>query len=232
VFVFVGTAVRDVYTARIGIPVSAIRVIRSPVGVATFLAVRRRRVASSDGRLRAVVVSRLVAKKGLVVLAELLAAVPRLFLDVAGSGDYGRSIIAACEHKGVSDRVRMYGWLRSNEIAALYSRADVLLHVSPQEALPQVVVQALAAGLPVVGVRSIGVCELVKDGHNGLIVSAPVPTCLASALARVVDDPALLRRLADGANEFDASPWSELEICRQHVDLVNDLVSDRSLVVV
>jgi glycosyltransferase involved in cell wall biosynthesis len=225
-FVFVGTAARDVYATQMRIPVSVTRVIRSPVGITTFRAVRRRRSTNSDGSLRAVVVSRLVADKGLGVLAEVLAAVPELFLHVAGSGNYGSNIMIASKRMGVSHRIKMHGWLQPTELAALYSSADVLLHVSSQEALPQVGVQALAAGMPIVGVRSVGLCELVEDGYNGLIVPSSSPGQLAGALGRVAEDPIFLGRLTDGANEFDPSPWDEREICKQHVDLVNECVSD------
>jgi glycosyltransferase involved in cell wall biosynthesis len=156
----------------------------------------------------------------------VLAAVPELFLHVAGSGNYGSNIMIASKRMGVSHRIKMHGWLQPTELAALYSSADVLLHVSSQEALPQVGVQALAAGMPIVGVRSVGLCELVEDGYNGLIVPSSSPGQLAGALGRVAEDPIFLGRLTDGANEFDPSPWDEREICKQHVDLVNECVSD------
>jgi glycosyltransferase involved in cell wall biosynthesis len=73
-FVFVGEELRDVYAARIGIPSPKLHVIRSAVGASSFLQLRDQPRAAPAGRLRAVVVSRLVKDKGVGILPDVLAA--------------------------------------------------------------------------------------------------------------------------------------------------------------
>jgi glycosyltransferase involved in cell wall biosynthesis len=225
VFVFVGEELRDIYAARIGIPSAKLRVVRSPVGVLNFLELRNHPRPAPEGRIRAVLVSRLVEDKGVGIAPCVLAALPHVTLDVAGAGPFARELQSRCARAGVSDRVTFHGYLGRDNLVALLADAHVLLHVSPKvEGLPQAVVQALAAGIPVVAVRSTGISELVIDGFNGLIAGQS-PQAVAAAADRLLRERDLLTSLADGARMFDPSPWLEAKVCRQQLDLVEELAA-------
>jgi glycosyltransferase involved in cell wall biosynthesis len=78
-----------------------------------------------------------------------------------------------------------------------------------RDGIPNVLVEAMAAGLPVVSTTVSGIPELVHDGENGLLVPPEDPTALADAIARLGKDSALRERLAEQgpvtvARDFDA----------------------------
>ena len=94
---------------------------------------------------------------------------------------------------GLDDPVVFAG--ERNDIPAILASSHVFVLSSRSEALPVSILEAMAAGLPVVATRVGGVPEIVVDGETGLLVSAADPPALAAALQRLVDDPELRARL-------------------------------------
>jgi glycosyltransferase involved in cell wall biosynthesis len=161
-----------------------------------------------EGALRIVSVGRLVRKKGFDVLVDALALLRARGHDVqlvlAGAdGDHGTEIRARIARHGLSGRVRLPGLLAQPELYEAYRRASVfclpcrVLDNGDRDGIPNVLVEAMAAGLPVVTTAVSGIPELVTDGENGLIVRPDDPAALADALARLHADPMLARRLAE-----------------------------------
>lgn len=93
---------------------------------------------------------------------------------------------------GLEERVSFLGY--RNDVDALMRAADGLLMASRWEGLPNVILEALVAGLPVVATDVGGVRELVEDGVSGLVVPAGDPAALAAALARLMDKTPTERR--------------------------------------
>jgi glycosyltransferase involved in cell wall biosynthesis len=116
-------------------------------------------------------------------------------------GDEIRRRIAAL---GLGDRVTMPGPMPPRELLAEYRRASALcmpcrLLPDDRDGIPNVLVEAMAAGTPVIATAVSGIPELVRDGVNGLLVAPDDPEALADALLRMHDDPALAARLTDAA---------------------------------
>jgi glycosyltransferase involved in cell wall biosynthesis len=106
--------------------------------------------------------------------------------------------------------VTAIGYLPNNAVHERYRAASVLAVPSVwPEPCPTVILEAMAHSLPVVGSRIGGIPELVEDGCSGLLVPPNDPAALAKALAAVITDPDLRRRLGEGARaravRFDAS---------------------------
>src|SRR5258708_15767577 len=87
--------------------------------------------------------------------------------------------------------VTFTGYLRGEQLAAAYASADVFAFPSRTETFGQVVLEAMASSLPVVGVRSDGVCDLVQDGTTGYLLDAES----LDEDAQVMRDRALLQHL-------------------------------------
>src|SRR5690606_13974896 len=100
---------------------------------------------------------------------------------------------------GTADRVRFLGLVGPERVAALMRAARVVVLPSRSENFPLVVLEALAAGAPLVATRVGGIPEAVRDGREALLVPPDDPAALAGALARVLADPALRARLAAAA---------------------------------
>ncbi len=148
-----------------------------------------------DGPVLAV--GRLIREKGMDMVIEALAGSGRR-LVIAGAGPERERLEALARARSVE--ARFEGFVTRDRLAALYRDcACVVLASRRGEGLPNVLLEAMAHGRPVVATRISGVCDLVSDGANGLLVPADDVPALRTALARVWDDPALAVRLASAA---------------------------------
>jgi phosphatidyl-myo-inositol alpha-mannosyltransferase len=155
---------------------------------------------------------RLDERKGFPVavdaFARLAADRPALRLIVVGDGPDRRVVQALPE--AIRARVRLLGAIPNVDIPPYLAACDLYLGASRGgESFGMVLVEAMAAGLPVVASRIPGYVEVIRDGVEGVLVSPGDPAALAAAVAGVLGDPALAGRLRlaalDRARTFD---WS------------------------
>jgi glycosyltransferase involved in cell wall biosynthesis len=127
----------------------------------------------------------------------LLAALARVRAPchavLAGDGPALPAVAAAVQAGGLSERVELLG--ARADIPELLARSDVFVLSSRSEGFPVSILEAMAAGLPVVATDVGGVAEAVEDGETGFLVPAADSEALARALERLVSDADLRRRL-------------------------------------
>lgn len=177
-------------------------------------------------------VGRLDPIKGYDVLLPALAELRRrgIAFDsmVIGEGALRRQLEAQRDALGLQDVVRFVGARRNDEVRAAMARATLMVMpcvVTPEgnaDGIPNVLTEAMAAGLPVVSTRVSGIPELVDDGESGRLVDPGDPLALADAVAALLADPALRERYALAARakverEFDVDreAWRLLQHMRQ-----------------
>lgn len=155
--------------------------------------------------LRVLAVSRLIARKGLDTLIRALQKTQfgLLSLDIAGEGPDLAALQQLARSSGVADRVRFHGFLNRAELAALHTKADIFVLSSHAESCSMALLEAMAAGLPLVASNVGGNCEIIQHGENGLLFRPQCPEDLAAALQTLAANPALRRRFA-GANRVQA----------------------------
>ncbi len=162
----------------------------------------------ANGALHVLAVGRLVEKKGFDVLVDACCSLERRGIDVdvtiAGEdGDHGEELRRRIERSGLADRVRLAGAMSQADLYEEYRRASAfclpcrVLADGDRDGIPNVLVEAMASGTPVVTTRISGIPELVDDGANGLLVDSDDAEALAAALLRLHDDRALAARLAN-----------------------------------
>ncbi len=105
-----------------------------------------------------------------------------------GEGPQLSKVRALASERGLSDAVAFPGELSQEELRSLLGGADIFVLVSDWEGLPRSVMEAMAAGLPVVGTDVNGINELVVNGETGLLVPPRDAEALANALARLLQD--------------------------------------------
>lgn len=153
-----------------------------------------------EGAFRVLNVGRLAPVKGQAVLLDAIAALARdgrdVELLVVGDGPERAALERAAGGLELNGRVRLLGARSAEETLALYQQADAFCLTSFAEGLPVVLMEALAAGLPSVATRIMGVPELIEDGRTGLLVTPGRADEVAAALARLADDADLRSRLA------------------------------------
>lgn len=116
-------------------------------------------------------------------------------LLVVGDGPDRARLERAVADLGLAGRVALAG--HRADVEALFGLADIAVMASRHESSPNVILEAWAAGRPVVATRVGGVPELVRDGADGLLVPPGDPPALAAALRALLADPALARRLGE-----------------------------------
>jgi len=146
-------------------------------------------------------VARLHRQKGVAYLlkaAEALGRVrPEVKVVVVGGGPLEAKFREALGRSGVGRSVVLLG--ERADAADILSTFDVFVLPSLWEGLPLVLVEAAARGKPIVATDIDGVREVLRDGETGLLVPPRDPAALTDAVIRLLDDPALARRLAERA---------------------------------
>ena len=138
---------------------------------------------------------RLTAQKSLEVALAALARVDGVTLLIAGEGDQRAPLERRTAELGLEDRVRFLGPQPRERVLELFRAADAVVLSSSWENFPHAVVEALAAGTPVLATATGGVAEVVHNGENGLLVPVGDTEALAGAVRRYFADGALRERL-------------------------------------
>jgi glycosyltransferase involved in cell wall biosynthesis len=145
--------------------------------------------------------ARLHRHKGLDVLLKAMARTSGLYLWIAGEGPERSALVKQSESLGLSDRVRFLGWRTDRD--ALLATADVCVIPSREESFGTVMIEAWAAGVPLVAAAAPGPAAYIDDGRSGLLVPINDPDALARAIERVVSDSKLRDILiSNGQNDF------------------------------
>jgi len=156
--------------------------------------------------IRLLAVSRIDPRKGLRCLpgavARLRDAGADVRLDIVGPtvgrpGEMEREEIEAdAARLGVGDHVKCLGPIALEPLLRLYRQYDAfVLPTLPGEGIPRVLLEAMASGLPVITTRVAGIPSLITHERNGLLIEESTAAAVAEAVARVIDDGALRRRL-------------------------------------
>ena len=158
-------------------------------------------VRPSGGECHIVMLGRMWPAKGLPELMEALgsAAMRELpwRITMAGDGDpdtYRKD----ADERGIGSKVTILGWQDSDGVAALLASADVLVLPSRSENLPVSVVEAMSYRVAVVTTPVGAIPEIVETEVSALLVPVQDPAALATALRRLVTDPELRHRIAQG----------------------------------
>jgi len=146
-----------------------------------------------------ITVCRLVPWKGVERIIRLLPELSDTRLLVAGDGHLRAKLEAIAHSLGVASRVIFLGNVPHSSVHCYLARADAFVLNSTYEGLPHVVLEAMAAGLPVVATNAGGTGEVVEHDVTGLLVPVGDQAALKAAIERLWRDPALGRRLADAA---------------------------------
>jgi len=194
------------------------RIVTVPNGVADLPA-RREPAGQHHGRVHILFLGNLLPGKGYVALLDAVQLLLDEGLDVeatfAGAvvdTDVHARALSAVRY-GV-DRIRFPGEVDSATKVRLLHSANVLALPSEDEAQPLVILEAMAAGLPVVSTRRGAIQETVVDGETGLLVEARDTPALTAALRRMIMDPALRERIGRAARAryvacYSVERWAE-----------------------
>ena len=185
-----------------GVPEDRCVLIENAVDIAEFARTlsppeARRRLGENPARLVIGAVGRLSAEKGFDIL---IRAADRLLREghdfevwIVGEGDQRDPLQTLINELGRADRIRLRGYCANP--CEIYEAMDIYALSSLREGFPNVVLEAMAMGIPVAATRIAGVPRLIRDGENGLIVEPGSIEGLVNALGRLMSDRGLQERL-------------------------------------
>lgn len=167
-------------------------------------------------------ITRLVGGKGVEDLITAIAHIADAQLVVVGDGG-GRPALEHLAHDlGVHDRIRFAGFTR--DARAWYDKLDVFALPSRSEAGSIAIMEALAAGCPVVSTRCTAIPEIVDDGVSGILVPPGDIPALRDALAVLLDDPARRREYGRAGFRRWQRDFTVPRMAREYERLFDDVV--------
>lgn len=168
-------------------------------------------------------VARLEWHKGIDTVIKALPAIralhPGVRYAVAGTGPRGDELARIAGQAGVRHAVKFLGFVPEGDLPALYNAADLYLGVSRYhdllvEGFGISLVEAQASGVAVVGGRSGGVADAVRDGETGLLVDPESPAAVAAAVNRLLTDEPLRRRMGAAGRKAVATYFNWERVSR------------------
>lgn len=156
----------------------------------------------ADGQVRIVAAGRLVEAKGFDLLIDAVAELASDFqLDIYGDGPLGEALSRQVAERGLGQRVALRGHA---EPSAIFQGANLCVVPSRREGFGNVVVEAMAAGVPVLAAACPGPAALIDDGSNGFLVEPGSSSALAAAMAALLADPERRASVVDAARRTAA----------------------------
>lgn len=221
--------------AQSGVPAERIRVVHNSIDAErvqdvddeTARALRQTLKLSANDRV-VLVVGRLSREKGhtdlVIAFNHLLRANPDLSarLVVVGSGPEQSRVEETARSLGIAGRITFTGQVK--DVRPYYSIADVLAIPSHSEGSPNMLLEAMAAGVPAVATSVGGVPEIVTHNESALLVNARDPRAMAESIARVMIDKKLAYEITRNARDLVMTQYSPESRLRALAEIYGEVV--------
>ncbi|HEX9037179.1 MAG TPA: glycosyltransferase [Ktedonobacterales bacterium] len=197
------------------------------------------RIRTEGEPFRALTVARLIDIKGLddsitaIALAQRARPDLDLRYDIVGAGPLRADLESLIHRLGLGDRVTLHGARNSATVSALMARAHVFLLASrttatgAEEGFGVTLLEAQAAGLPVVATRHGAFPEVVRDGETGFLAPERAPDALAASLGALIDHPAQARQMGTAGRRRVEEYFAPDMITDAYEALYEDMASAR-----
>lgn len=181
-----------------------------------------RRELGIDGGTVLLSVGKLNQAKGHDLVVRALADLPQCKLIIVGEGEYSARLRAIAVDVGVADRVRFAGSVAHAELKSYYRAADALVLASEREGMPNVVLESMACGTPVIATDVGGVAE-VLDSAAGIVLRERTPAAVRAAVDALRGQPRPAEAVRRAAGRFAWAP-----VISRQIDLYRDVVRGRA----
>ena len=180
-----------------GVTEKKIVVVPVQTSLDEFLAVGRERSYEHKTPIRCVFVGRFSEEKNIPLLLRAFAKVansnPDIELQLLGDGPVKTALMRQIQSLGIIDKVRFFPW--SDEVSQVFGQADVLCLASNHEGFGMVLIEGMAASLPILTTDVGCAGDWIVDGEQGIVVPVGSENAYATALQELTDHPGLRERL-------------------------------------
>jgi glycosyltransferase involved in cell wall biosynthesis len=226
----VGAAVRQALIANEGIPAGRVAVLYNGIDVEAFAAspdqaAARREMGAGPGELVILQVARFDYLKdhatAVRTFANVVSRIPQARLVLVGDGPERPGIEALVRELNLADRIRFLG--TRIDVDRLLHGADLFMLTSVSEGIPLTVIEAMAAGLPVVATDVGGLREVVADGVTGLLAPAGDAAAVAECVLQLADAPELRRAMGAAGRERAKDHFDEPRMAAEYGQIYREL---------
>ena len=234
VMLCISHAVRDWLVGR-GVPSDNARVIHYGIEPEKFskpsVNLRERWGLNENALIGSI--GRLEPRKGhdllIRAMPEICKHVPSARLLIAGHDPrgYGETLARLVERLGLREKVQLIGF--QTDVVSFLNALDVFAFASGSEGFGQVLVEAMAAGKPVVASKISPLTEIAVDGGTGRLVDRNDPNSFADAIIPLLKDPILRERMGTQGRERVKHLFAADRMCRQTIALYQDALQQRSV---
>jgi glycosyltransferase involved in cell wall biosynthesis len=174
-------------------------------------------------------VGRMEAEKNPLFLVEALKEVLKkknnVFLIMIGTGPYEKKAKELAEKLGIEKFVKCTGRIPYEEIPSFYQGSDIFSFASLTETQGIVVLEAEAAGLPVVVLEDDVFAGIIKDGKNGFIIKKQKPEVFADSILKILDDKKLYNKFSEASQKI-AKSFSKEKQAKKLLDIYKKSLKD------
>ena len=169
--------------------------------------------------------SRLIERKGLQFLLPQMNQIiqeckDKIHLTIVGDGPYRNTLEEMVREEDIGQYVSFEGYKNRDQIVRYYQNADIFLLPSKKEGMPNVVLEAMACGLPIVVTPCEGSAELVRD--NGVVVPQEQ---FAQEIVKICNDRELMIRMGEESRKMAVEQFSWDYIVSNYLDLMDEVVN-------
>jgi glycosyltransferase involved in cell wall biosynthesis len=227
----ISTAIREELIGRFGLDPATVALVPSAVDAEVYRPRADRgqlaqRFDLPSNSLVLGIVAQLVPRKGYPTLlrafARLAATDSRLYLICFGRGPLAADLERQVAAFGLTGRVRFSGF--RDDLPELLPEVDVLVHPAEREGLGVAVLEALAAGVPVVAARAGGITDVIEDGVTGLLAPPGDDGAFAAAIARVLADAGLRETLIERGRRKVLADFSVSRMARGNLEIYEEVI--------
>jgi glycosyltransferase involved in cell wall biosynthesis len=198
----------------------AVQVIPNGVDTGFFIPAQSK-PARNESVLRILFVGRFRHQKNLPFLFRQAAQLPATTfeLHLVGDGPEKQQLEELARKLGIASAITWHGWLPPAALLKMYQSADCLVNPSLYEGMPNVVLEAMACGLPVIASRVPGNDELVREGETGFLFDLQEPDSLMNAFGQLMNNRGLCARLGANARNRVTKNFSWSNVAQAYLAL-------------
>jgi glycosyltransferase involved in cell wall biosynthesis len=216
---------KNIYIAR-GINPAKIVVVSQGCNTSKF---SPRKTYKNQKKKRILYVGRLDANKRVKDIINAFALIHKKYNDcelvIAGMGEILDELYGLCSELEIGDCTRFLQYVNHDELPSLYNKSDILILVSHSEGLPNVVLEAQACSLPVVGTDA-GELPILLERNRGILLNSVSPRAIAEAVINLLENEKMRKEMGRRAREYVVGEHSFEAVKHKYIDMFNSVIKD------